>query len=114
MNRPQRRLGALLAALSFTAVCAGCSSTSGDLASSVSAGQLKGGSIAKTVDLSGKSFTVGSKEFKENPELKRLVQLLGDKLTQQAIIELNGMVDIDGASPQQAAVKFLKDEGFIA
>ncbi|WP_210586166.1 glycine betaine ABC transporter substrate-binding protein [Streptomyces sp. GESEQ-35] len=329
MNRPQRRLGALLAVLSFTAVCAGCSSTSGDLASSVSAGQLKGGSIAKAVDLSGKSFTVGSKEFteqtvlgniliyalqaagaktkdqtgltgsaivrkalrggdidmyweyagtgwseflkktsvlpgareqfdetarldeeqnkitwlgpakfgdqyaiaragdaegpagevdklsqlkqlakdhpgevtlcgaaefldreigpvqkvydvripatqvyqnafalnfvnvakqspcnfaevfttdarikslglkvldddkthfltqlvgltlrektaKENPELKTLVQLLGDKLTQQVIIELNGMVDIDGATPQQAAVKFLRDEGFIA
>ncbi|MGP4009366.1 ABC transporter substrate-binding protein [Streptomyces sp. 4N124] len=329
MNRPRRRLGALLAVLSLTAVCAGCSSTSGDLPSSVSAGQLRGGSIAKAVDLSGKSFTVGSKEFteqtvlgniliyalqaagaktkdqtgltgsaivrkallsgdidmyweyagtgwseflkktsvlpgakeqfdetarldeqqnkitwlgpakfgdqyaiaragdakgpagkvdklsqlkrlakdhpgevtlcgaaefldreigplqkvydvripptqvyqnafalnfvnvakqspcnfaevfttdsrikslglkvveddkthfltqlvgltlrqdtaQENPELKTLVQLLGDKLTQQVIIELNGMVDIDGASPQQAAVKFLKDEGFIA
>ncbi|MDO0931138.1 glycine betaine ABC transporter substrate-binding protein [Streptomyces sp. DG2A-72] len=329
MNRPRRRLGALLAVLSLTAVCAGCSSTSSDLPSSVSAGQLRGGSIAKAVDLSGKSFTVGSKEFteqtvlgniliyalqaagaktkdqtgltgsaivrkallggdidmyweyagtgwseflkktsvlpgakeqfdetarldqkqnkitwlgpakfgdqyaiaragdakgpagkvdklsqlkqlakdhpgevtlcgaaefldreigplqkvydvripptqvyqnafalnfvnvakqspcnfaevfttdsrikslglkvveddkthfltqlvgltlrektaRENPELKRLVRLLGDKLTQQVIIELNGMVDIDGASPQQAAVKFLKDEGFIA
>nr|WP_240930143.1 glycine betaine ABC transporter substrate-binding protein [Streptomyces coryli] len=58
-------------------------------------------------------MTVRDETAKEHPELEKLALALGDKLTQSKIIELNGMVDIDGATPQQAALKFLRDEGFI-
>lgn len=107
MNRPQRRLGALLAVLSCTAVCTCCSSTSSDLPSSVSAGRLKGGSIARAVDLSGKSFTVDSKEFTEQTVLGNILiyalQAAGAKtkdqtgLTGSAIVRkalLSGDIDM--------------------
>ncbi|GAB3478587.1 glycine betaine ABC transporter substrate-binding protein [Nocardiopsis coralliicola] len=49
----------------------------------------------------------------EHPELRGLAEELGGALTEDRIIELNGLVDLDGASPDAAALYFLQDEGFI-
>ncbi|WP_419995522.1 glycine betaine ABC transporter substrate-binding protein [Streptomyces boninensis] len=58
-------------------------------------------------------MTVKDETAKKYPQLEKLAKLIGDRLTQEKIIELNGMIDIDGATPQQAALKFLRDEGLI-
>lgn len=49
----------------------------------------------------------------EHPQLRQLAAELGEALTEETIIELNGMVDLDGATTDQAALHFLRDQGFI-
>ncbi|PSK99561.1 osmoprotectant transport system substrate-binding protein [Murinocardiopsis flavida] len=59
------------------------------------------------------AMTARGETVEEHPELRTLAKDLGDALTEDAIIELNGMVDLDGATHDQAALYFLAENGFI-
>jgi osmoprotectant transport system substrate-binding protein len=59
------------------------------------------------------ALTAREETVEEYPDLRGLGDALGEALTEEAIIELNGMVDIDGTSPDQAALYFLRKNGFI-
>lgn len=58
-------------------------------------------------------LTVRRETAQKHPELVKLTEEIGNKLTEDVMIELNGMVDIDGASPDQAALHFLRTNGFV-
>ncbi len=51
--------------------------------------------------------------YKKHPELATLAERLGAELTQEQMIELNHMVDIEGKSADEAALYFLRQHGFI-
>lgn len=51
--------------------------------------------------------------YEKHPQLERLADRLGDKLTRKTMINLNAMVDIGGNSEDQAALHFLRKNGFI-
>lgn len=59
-------------------------------------------------------LTTRSETPRRYPQLAELAQRLGAALTEDTMIELNSMVDLDGATPDQAAVRFLRTHGFIA
>ncbi|WP_306318740.1 MULTISPECIES: glycine betaine ABC transporter substrate-binding protein [unclassified Streptomyces] len=59
------------------------------------------------------ALTVRDATAKKYPQLTKLAKKLGDALTEQAIIKLNGMVDLEGKSADQAALYFLRTNGFI-
>lgn len=59
------------------------------------------------------ALTTREEVFQEHPELAELAAALGDKLTEDTIIELNGMVDLEGRTAEYAAAAFLRDNGFI-
>lgn len=59
------------------------------------------------------ALTVRNKMLREHPELERLAKALGDKLTEDTVIKLLGMVDHDGRTADQAALYFLRSRGFI-
>lgn len=59
------------------------------------------------------ALTVREETVGKHPELRELMRGIGDALTEDAIIELNGMVDLQGASPDEAAVHFLRSRGFL-
>ncbi len=60
------------------------------------------------------ALTVRKETLKKHPQLEKLAEQLGDKLTKETMIELNGMVDLEGHSPDEAAIHFLREHGFIA
>ncbi|HET6636035.1 MAG TPA: glycine betaine ABC transporter substrate-binding protein [Streptomyces sp.] len=64
-----------------------------------------------TTELAG--LTVREKTLKKYPELADLAKRIGAKLTEDKMIELNGRVDLEGKSPQEVALHFLRSEGFI-
>lgn len=59
------------------------------------------------------ALTVRSRTVAAHPELATLAQRLGQALTLDTMIQLNGLVDLHGASPDQAALRFLAEHGFI-
>lgn len=59
------------------------------------------------------ALTVRKKMMREHPELERLAKALGDRLTEDTVIKLLGMVDHDGKTAGQAALYFLRSRGFI-
>ncbi len=59
------------------------------------------------------ALTVRDETVRKHPELRELMRGIGGALTEDAIIELNGMVDLQGASPDAAAVHFLRSRGFL-
>lgn len=59
------------------------------------------------------ALTVRHKTAKQYPQLAQLAARLGKALTEKTMIQLNGMVDLDGATPQEAALHFLHDNHFI-
>ncbi|MDT0379987.1 glycine betaine ABC transporter substrate-binding protein [Streptomyces sp. DSM 42041] len=59
------------------------------------------------------ALTVREETLKKHPELEQLAQRLGEKLTEDTMIELNGMVDLEGRSPDEAALHFLRKHGFV-
>lgn len=59
------------------------------------------------------ALTVREDTVRKHPELRRLAERLGRKLTKDTMIELNGMVDLEGRSPDEAALYFLRKHGFI-
>ena len=59
------------------------------------------------------ALTAREDTVEEYPELVALGDALGAALTEETIIELNGMVDLDGAGPDEAALYFLQENGFI-
>jgi osmoprotectant transport system substrate-binding protein len=60
------------------------------------------------------ALTTREEVFQEHPELGEIATALGEALTEDAIIELNGMVDLEGQSAEEAAAHFLRENGFIA
>lgn len=60
------------------------------------------------------ALTVRKETLEKHPEIEALAERLGDKLTKDTVIELNGMVDLEGESPDAAALHFLRSNGFIA
>lgn len=58
------------------------------------------------------SLTTRNDVYTKNPKLQELTKTIGDKLTQDEIIKLNKMVDIDGQTPKAAADAFMKENGF--
>jgi osmoprotectant transport system substrate-binding protein len=59
------------------------------------------------------ALTVREETVRKHPELEKLAKRLGAKLTKDTMIELNGMVDLEGHSPDEAALHFLRKHGFI-
>ncbi|QGK70520.1 hypothetical protein GIY23_14190 [Allosaccharopolyspora coralli] len=59
------------------------------------------------------ALTVREETVRKHPELRKLMDGIGRALTEDAIIELNGMVDLQGKSPDEAAVHFLRSRGFL-
>lgn len=59
------------------------------------------------------ALTVREETVRRNPELRELVRSISEALTEETVIELNGMVDLHGASPDEAALRFLRSHGFI-
>lgn len=59
------------------------------------------------------AITVRRETAEEHPELRDLGLELGEALTEETIISLNGMVDLDGFGEEEAALYFLQQEGFI-
>lgn len=58
------------------------------------------------------ALTVRKETLEKYPQLRKLAERLGQKLTKETMIELNGMVDLDGRSPDEAARYFLRKHGF--
>ena len=59
------------------------------------------------------ALTVRQETLRSHPELEELGELLGDELTEEAMIDLNAMVDLDGRTHDEAALHFLRTNGFI-
>ncbi|MDQ8702415.1 glycine betaine ABC transporter substrate-binding protein [Streptomyces sp. LHD-70] len=59
------------------------------------------------------AVTVRDETAADHPQLKALAEKLGDALTEERMIELNGMVDLEGHTPDEAALAFLSERGFI-
>lgn len=59
------------------------------------------------------ALTTRQETLRANPELAELAKALGEKLTKDVMIELNGMVDLEGATAEEAAWHFLRANGFI-
>ncbi|MBR8740536.1 hypothetical protein DSY14_02175 [Nocardiopsis sp. MG754419] len=59
------------------------------------------------------ALTAREETVEEHTDLEGLGVALGEALTEDVIIELNGMVDLDGASADEAALYFLQQHGFI-
>jgi osmoprotectant transport system substrate-binding protein len=51
--------------------------------------------------------------YQQHPDLAKLGTMLGAKLTEPTMIELNGLVDLEGKTADQAADQFLRANGFI-
>lgn len=59
------------------------------------------------------ALTVRSETTREHPGIAELARRIGHELTENTVIELNGMVDLQGATPDEAALHFLRTHGFI-
>lgn len=59
------------------------------------------------------ALTVREETLREHPQLAELAKVLGDKLTEDTVIELLRMVDQEGRTPKEAALHFLRANGFI-
>jgi osmoprotectant transport system substrate-binding protein len=59
-------------------------------------------------------LTVRSETRQKYPHLSELARRLGSALTEDTVIELNSMVDLEGATADKAALHFLRTRGFIA
>ncbi|WP_199826220.1 glycine betaine ABC transporter substrate-binding protein [Streptomyces sp. SBT349] len=59
------------------------------------------------------ALTMREDTLAEHPALADLAVRIGDELTEATMIELNGMVDLDGRTPEEAAAHFLRSHGFI-
>ncbi|TDD81503.1 hypothetical protein E1202_28945 [Saccharopolyspora karakumensis] len=59
------------------------------------------------------ALTTRNDVAREHPQIAELARRLGHELTEDTMIELNGMVDLEGATPDEAALHFLRTRGFI-
>ncbi|WP_222623373.1 glycine betaine ABC transporter substrate-binding protein [Streptomyces armeniacus] len=60
------------------------------------------------------ALTLREDTLRKHPELRELAERLGRELTKETVIDLNAMVDLDGRTPDEAALRFLRENGFIA
>ena len=59
------------------------------------------------------ALTVREETTRQHPGVRDLAQRIGAALTEETMIELNGMVDLKGMTPDQAALRFLRSRGFV-
>ncbi|MHA6803911.1 glycine betaine ABC transporter substrate-binding protein [Salinifilum ghardaiensis] len=59
------------------------------------------------------ALTVREETVREHPQIRELARRIGQDLTMDTMIELNGMVDMRGATPEEAALHFLREHGYI-
>ncbi len=59
-------------------------------------------------------LTTREQVYQEHPALSDIAKALGAQLTEDTVIELNGMVALQRRRPEEAAAHFLRDHGFIA
>jgi glycine betaine/choline ABC-type transport system substrate-binding protein len=59
------------------------------------------------------ALTVREKTYKKYPKLQDFAKTIGSKLTQDEVIDLNKMVDVDGKSAEAASKAFLSKYGFV-
>lgn len=59
-------------------------------------------------------LTMRAPTLERYPALRTLAARLGPQLTVPTMIELNGLVDLQGLSEDQVALRFLTERGFIA
>lgn len=59
------------------------------------------------------ALTTRSELVRAHPEVGELARRIGQELTEETMVELNGMVDLHGASPDRAALHFLNSRSFI-
>ena len=64
-------------------------------------------------DRYGLPLTTRSELVRAHPEVGELARRIGQELTEETMVELNGMVDLHGASPDRAALHFLNSRSFI-
>lgn len=56
---------------------------------------------------------IGAATLKKYPQLRALLAPVTARLTDDALIEMNSRVDVDGLEPQQVAWEWLQAEGFV-
>ncbi len=49
----------------------------------------------------------------QHPELADLFEEIGQPISEERMIELNTLVDVEGQFPEDAAAQYLRDEGFV-
>jgi len=82
-------------------------------------GRIKGLGLKLVTDSKGffpiynPALCVNKKVLEEYPQLKKIFAPVSEKLTTEALQELNTQVDIDGQLPEDVAQKWLSDNGFI-
>ena len=82
-------------------------------------GRIKGLGLELVTDSKGffplynPALCVNKKVLEEYPQLKKTFAPVSEKLTTEALQELNTQVDIDGQLPEDVAQKWLSDNGFI-
>ncbi len=59
------------------------------------------------------SLTTREEVHQQHPQLGEIATLLGEKLTEDTMIELNGLADLEGQTEEEAAARFLRENGFI-
>ncbi len=59
------------------------------------------------------ALTTREEVYQQHPQLGEIATLLGEKLTEDTIIELNGLADLEGQTEEEAAARFLRENGFI-
>lgn len=59
------------------------------------------------------SFVLREEVAEANPEIADLIAPVSEKLTNEALLELNAQVDVEGREPVDVAHEWLQDEGFI-
>ena len=59
------------------------------------------------------ALTTREEVHQQHPQLGALASLLGEKLTEDTVIELNGLVDLEGRTAEEVAAQFLRENGFI-
>jgi len=57
---------------------------------------------------------VRTEVVEEYPQIEELFAPVSKKLTSQTLINLNARIDVDGEKPEDVALDWLKDQGFIA
>jgi osmoprotectant transport system substrate-binding protein len=59
------------------------------------------------------ALTTRDEVYQQHPQLGEIATVLGEKLTEDTVIELNGLADLEGQTPEEAAAQFLRENGFI-
>lgn len=59
------------------------------------------------------SVMIDNDFHEENPQVADLLAEISQPITEELMIELNAMVDVDGEFPEDVAATYLQDQGFV-